>query len=209
MADCIVRILTEPDLARQHGPLASALVHGSDLFLRSAVARAALRPELVLHLGRMPTSKTLFTWLQQLEDEDVNVVHLSTDGQAHSLGHSPQVVTTSWPQLRLSCREDSSTVRDGSDWLQQWQDAERLTLAAIDDASRDAGLWEGSAARVVSGMPAGSTLVLGSGMPVRLDGGAGCRHAGATAYGRPGVSARRRLAGRGRGAAEPRDRRDQ
>ena len=152
---------------RQHASLAPALVHGSDLFLRSGVARATLRPELVLHIGRMPTSKTLFTWLQQLEDDDVDVVHLSTDGQPHSLGHSPQVVTTTWPQLRVSCVAASQTGRDSGDWLQRWQDAQRLTLAAIDDASRDAGLWEGSAARTVSRMPAGSSLVLGSGMPVR------------------------------------------
>ena len=152
---------------RQHASLAPALVHGSDLFLRSGVARAALRPELVLHIGRMPTSKTLFTWLQQLEDDDVDVVHLSTDGQPHSLGHSPQVVKTTWPQLRVSCVAASQTGRDSGDWLQRWQDAQRLTLAAIDDASRDAGLWEGSAARTVSRMPTGSSLVLGSGMPVR------------------------------------------
>jgi len=152
---------------RRDAPLAPALVHGSDLFLRSAVARAALRPELVLHVGRMPTSKTLFTWLQQLEDDDVDVVHLSTDGQAHSLGHSPRVVVTNWQQLRASCRAASVETRRTGDWLRRWQDAERLTRSAVDNASRDAGLWEGSIARAVSRLPAGSSLVLGSGMPIR------------------------------------------
>ncbi len=152
---------------RQHASLAPALVHGFDLFLRSEAARATLRPELVLHVGRMPTSKTLFTWLQQLEDDDVDVVHLSTDGQAHSLGHSPQVVTTTWPQLRASCSATSPTPRNGDDWLQRWQEAQRLTRSATDHAAKDAGLWEGSVAHLASRMPAGSSLVLGSGMPIR------------------------------------------
>ncbi|RZV33692.1 MAG: 2-succinyl-5-enolpyruvyl-6-hydroxy-3-cyclohexene-1-carboxylic-acid synthase, partial [Chromatiales bacterium] len=152
---------------RQHAPPASTLVHGSDLFLRSEAARAALRPQLVLHVGRMPTSKTLFTWLQQLEDDNVEVVHLSTDGQAHSLGHSPRVVATNWQQLRVSCRAAASTGRGNGDWMRRWQDAQRLTHSAIDDAATDAGLWEGTVARVASRMPAGSSLVLGSGMPIR------------------------------------------
>lgn len=152
---------------RQHAPLASTLVHGSDLFLRSAAAREALRPQLVLHVGRMPTSKTLFTWLQQLEDDDVEVVHLSTDGQPHSLGHAPRVVATSWRQLQASCSAASPAVRGNDDWMHRWQDAARLTYAAVDDASSDAGLWEGTVARMASRMPAGSSLVLGSGMPIR------------------------------------------
>jgi len=152
---------------RSRGPETSGLVHGCDLFLRSAPTREALRPELVLHVGRMPTSKTLFTWLQNLEDHDTNVLHLSTDGQAHSLGRAPQIIPSSWRQLLASCEADESQSRQPGPWLQQWQAAERLTFSALEDATRDAGLWEGAVARVVTPMPTGSSLVLGSGMPVR------------------------------------------
>ena len=152
---------------RQNAPLAPALVHGYDLFLRSAAARAALRPDLVLHVGRMPTSKTLFTWLQKLEDDDVDVIHLSSDGQAHSLGRAPRIVPTGWPQLLAACHAASPGVRGRGDWLRRWQDAQALTCSAVDEASGDAGLWEGSVARMAGRMPAGARLVLGSGMPIR------------------------------------------
>ena len=152
---------------RQHGPLESALVHGYDLFLRSAATRAALRPELVLHVGRMPTSKTLFSWLQDLEDNDVDVLHLSTDGQAHSLGRSPRIVPTNWRQLLASCQAAGSEVREPGSWLQQWQSAHRLTYSVVEETSVSAGLWEGSVTQIAARVPAGSTLVLGSGMPIR------------------------------------------
>lgn len=143
------------------------LVRGYDLFLRSAPTRKALRPELILHVGRMPTSKTLFTWLQDLEDHDADVLHLSTDGQAHSLGRTPRIVPISWRQLIASCQAAGSRSRQPGPWLRHWQNAERLTFAAIDEESGDARPWEGAIARVATRMPAGSTLVLGSGMPIR------------------------------------------
>jgi 2-succinyl-5-enolpyruvyl-6-hydroxy-3-cyclohexene-1-carboxylate synthase len=152
---------------RQGTATESVLVHGYDLFLRSNVACTALRPELVLHVGRMPTSKTLFTWLQGLEDDDVDVQHLSTDGQPHSLGRSPSIIPTSWRQLTASCRKDSSETRQPGQWQQQWQAAARLTFAVVDAQFASAGLWEGSVARIATGLPAGSILVLGSGMPIR------------------------------------------
>ncbi|MDH3620593.1 MAG: 2-succinyl-5-enolpyruvyl-6-hydroxy-3-cyclohexene-1-carboxylic-acid synthase [Gammaproteobacteria bacterium] len=152
---------------RQHPSLGPSLVHGYDLFLRSEAARAALRPELVLHAGRMPTSKTLFTWLQVLEDDSVDVLHLSTDGEAHSLGQSPRVVPTSWSQLTATCEAAKSGVGESNAWLPQWQNAHRLTYSVVDEISESAGLWEGSVAQVAARVSEGSTLVLGSGMPVR------------------------------------------
>lgn len=152
---------------RQQAAPGPALTQGYDLFLRSAATRAALHPELVLHVGRMPTSKALFTWLQELEDQDVDVRHLSTDGQAHSLGESPHIVPTSWPQLAASCGADGSkSLRPGS-WRQQWQRAQDLTLSIVEEQFACASLWEGAVARTAAHMPAGSTLVLGSGMPIR------------------------------------------
>jgi 2-succinyl-5-enolpyruvyl-6-hydroxy-3-cyclohexene-1-carboxylate synthase len=152
---------------RQQAPVNPALVHGSDLFLRSAASCTTLLPELVLHVGRIPTSKTLFSWLQELEDHDVDVLHLSTDGQAHSLGRSPRVIPTSWRQLVASCRAARSETRQPGPWLRQWQEAERLTFSVVEAHFDGAGLWEGAVARTASCVPAGSNLVLASGMPIR------------------------------------------
>jgi len=152
---------------RQGASARPARVDGYDLFLRSAATRAALRPELVLHVGRMPTSKTLFSWLQELEDSDVDVLHLSTDGQPHSLGQAPRIIPTDWRQLGASCRAARSEIRQPGPWLQQWQSAQDLTISVVHEAFEDAGLWEGAVARIATSVPAGTRLVLGSGMPIR------------------------------------------
>ncbi len=152
---------------RQNARLAPALLNGYDLFLRSQAVRASLQPDVVVHVGRMPTSKTLFTWLQQLEDRGADVRHLSTDGQPHSLGRAPLVVPIRWQQLLESCQTAEPGAVPDNDWLAGWRRAESLAAAAAGDARSDAGLWEGSVAEIVCAVPADSTLVLGSGMPIR------------------------------------------
>jgi len=151
----------------RHGRAADrSRLHGYDLFLRSGAARAELRPELVIHAGRLPTSRTLFSWLQALEDDGVAVLHLSTDGQPHSLGRSPRIVEMTWSRLARACRQAPPPPRDGH-WLARWQTAEHQTAVAVDGESDTAGLWEGAVARVAAAMPDGSNLVLASGMPIR------------------------------------------
>ena len=152
---------------RQHAAPNPSLVNAYDLFLRSKAVRATLRPELVLHVGRMPTSKTLFSWLQELEDDGADVLHLSTDGQPHSLGRAPRIIPTDWHQLEVSCQACPGEIRHSGAWLQQWQNARDLTFSVVNAVYEDAGLWEGAIAQIATDLPARSRLVLGSGMPIR------------------------------------------
>ena len=161
-------ILADVASGVRRGPDGQATrVNGYDLFLRSAAARAALNPDLVLHVGRLPTSKTLFTWLQDLEDSGTEVLHLSTDGQPHSLGRNPRIVDISWQQLRKGCDESQTGTRRPGDWLDRWQRAERETAAAMGAGAEDAACWEGAVARVAANVPPGSRLLAASGMPIR------------------------------------------
>jgi len=150
------------DLA--HG---GSVVHGYDLFLRSPSVRMALQPELVLHAGRLPTSKTLFSWLQQLEDQGTDVRHLSTDGQPHSLGRAPRIVPIEWSALGRQCDGDPGQVRTAGPWLQGWRRAERSSARIVAVQTARAGLWEGRVARAAAALPPGSSLVLASGMAIR------------------------------------------
>jgi 2-succinyl-5-enolpyruvyl-6-hydroxy-3-cyclohexene-1-carboxylate synthase len=152
---------------RQSGEGAAARVHAYDLFLRSGAAQTALEPELVVHVGRLPTSKSLFTWLQDLEDGGATVLHLSTDGQPHSLGRKPHVVDITWPQLLASCSEAQESLRGASGWLDLWRRAESETLAEIDARIDDTVCWEGAVAKVAARVPEGSHLLAASGMPIR------------------------------------------
>ena len=152
---------------RQSPDGAAARVHGYDLFLRSEAARAALQPELVVHVGRLPTSKSLFTWLQDLEDGGANVLHLSTDGQPHSLGRNPRVVDVTWGQLLATCNETEEGPRSPGPWLDLWRRAERETAAEVAARIDAAGCWEGAVAMAAARVPAGSRLLAASGMPIR------------------------------------------
>ncbi len=152
---------------RQGADSAVARVQGYDLFLRSGAARAALQPDFVLHAGRLPTSKPLFTWLQDLEDSGTEVLHLSTDGQPHSLGHDPRVVGVTWRQLQLSCDRAPAGVVSPKDWLAQWRLAEHETAATVGVAARDSACWEGAVAQVAARVPDGARLLAASGMPIR------------------------------------------
>ena len=152
---------------RQSAEGAAARVHGYDLFLRSGAARAALQPELVVHVGRLPTSKSLFTWLQDLEDGGSTVLHLSTDGQPHSLGRNPRVVDVTWRQLLATCNETQERPRRPGPWLDLWRRAERETAAEVAARIDVAGCWEGAVAMATARVPAGSRLLAASGMPIR------------------------------------------
>lgn len=146
---------------------AQGLIDGYDVFLKSGAARAALRPELVVHVGRMPVSRTLFEWLRDLEDDGVDVLHLSTDGQPHSLGRAPRVIDVTWQQLARSCQSGNATSPRSQAWLAAWERAAGLAAAETRAQAAGAGLWEGAVARAAAVTPAGSRLVLASSMPIR------------------------------------------
>lgn len=152
---------------RHSGIAEQPRVHGYDLFLRSDAARTALEPQLIIHAGRMPTSKSLATWMQDLEDRGVPVLHLSTDGQPHSLGRHPRIVDVTWRQLAESCDKPQEAPRSCGPWLARWRRAASETLAEVDAGLDGAGCWEGAVARIAARVPDGSRLLLASGMPIR------------------------------------------
>jgi 2-succinyl-5-enolpyruvyl-6-hydroxy-3-cyclohexene-1-carboxylate synthase len=152
---------------RQNPNNADVLISHYDLLLRSPAARAALRPEFVIHIGRMPTSKTLFTWLQDLEDQGEKIWHLSSDGQPHTLARNPKVFKTSWSGLDRYCRQALGTYKANAGWLAPWRQAERATQAEIAEQTCNGGLWEGALAHAATRLPRNARLVLASGMTVR------------------------------------------
>ncbi len=152
---------------RQHPVYAGVLVNHYDLLLRSREARAALQPEFVLHIGRMPTSKTLFSWMQELEDQGTRVWHLGSDGQAHTLARNPKVFQTTWSRLEAYCQAVSGPEPTESSWMTPWRRAENAAQEVVAEQTRDAGLWEGAIAFTASRLPRDSRLVLASGMTVR------------------------------------------
>lgn len=144
------------------------LIKQYDLFLRSEAARRALRPEFVLHVGRMPTSKTLFSWMQELEDEGTPFWHISSDGQPHTLAEEPRVLTCGWRQLGQYFQDaQGGRTAPESAWMEKWKASETDTRYEVAAQTRNAGLWEGMIAAAAASLPRSGRLLLASGMSIR------------------------------------------
>lgn len=148
---------------RGHASKVPGLVAQYDTFLRDSQGAEALRPDAVLQIGTLPTSKCLRKWLKEsgattflLCERPVNTdplhrVALPLSGSVEGLaGLLPSMDTD-------------------ADWLSAWQKRETLCavrLAAALDAEQ--GLFEGKAAWMLSRkVPEGSSVFLASSMSVR------------------------------------------
>lgn len=152
---------------RQGQENSANLVNRYDLLLRSEKVRSALEPDFVLHIGRMPTSKTLFTWLQTLEDKGTPVWNMCTDGQAHTLAGKPMLVRTSWRGLANFCQAVTPEPSPDSHWVDSWKQAETITSQVVTEQTANTEIWEGEVAAIATRIPRKGRLVLASGMAIR------------------------------------------
>ncbi len=153
-------LLADPLSGARHGP--AAIPH-YDLLLRDAGFTASVRPELVLRVGDLPTSKPLRTWLAALPD----VVQIALDPEG--AWQDPAGVLTgnvaADPVAVLSSVTPPGPV--DPDWLAAWRaadDAAGETIAALlgDELSEPL-----IAARLSEWLPPEATLFVASSMPVR------------------------------------------
>ncbi|MGC6455926.1 MAG: 2-succinyl-5-enolpyruvyl-6-hydroxy-3-cyclohexene-1-carboxylic-acid synthase [Coraliomargaritaceae bacterium] len=148
---------------RGHASKVPGLVAQYDTFLRDAEGTDVLRPDAVLQIGTLPTSKCLRKWLKDvgattflLSERPVNTdplhrVALPLSGSAEGLA-----------ELLQSMDADA-------DWLSVWQEQETSCAARLDAAlDTEQGLFEGKAAWLLSRtVPEGSSVFLASSMSVR------------------------------------------
>ena len=168
-----VPVLADPlSGARFGGPAAGgACVYGAyDLFLREPEVRAALAPDLVVRVGRTPTSTPL---LEYLEDAslDAHVVvdpsHRWKDHLAvatHVLRGDPVDALERLAGIGGSDRRDPA-------WCARWTAVERAAVDALAGPLATPGAdarFEGMIAReLVRAVPPDATLFVSSSMPVR------------------------------------------
>jgi len=131
-----------------------------DAILRSEVARAALRPEVVLRLGGPPASRVVNEWLAASGAELVVVTDVGwsdPDGVAHLVVRAAPkaVVATLLPQVIGT---------PIGMWLTHWQAAAE---AAADVVAATAAGEPAVARDLVAALPGGAQLVVSSSMPVR------------------------------------------
>ncbi|MEO6989151.1 MAG: 2-succinyl-5-enolpyruvyl-6-hydroxy-3-cyclohexene-1-carboxylic-acid synthase [Aquihabitans sp.] len=143
-----------------------AVVSHADAILRHGPTAEALRPDAVLRVGTAPASKVLTGWLADCGAPQVAVdVYgrwFDADRTAdHLLAADPTAVVNAL--TRLVGRPRTAA------WTDRWERVEQAASKAIDAALASYGeLVEPAVARtLVAALPAESTLMVSSSMPIR------------------------------------------
>ena len=153
-------LLADPLSGARRGP--AAIAH-YDLLLREPAFTRGARPELVIRLGDLPTSKPLRTWLSSLAG--VDQVALDPEQAWQDPSASLRAVFGADPAGTLAASTPDAP-RD-PDWLARWRAADDAASEAVVSALGDA-LSEPRVARSLGEwLPESATLFVASSMPVR------------------------------------------
>jgi len=143
-----------------------------DLVLGSAVGREELRPDLILQVGRPPTSSA---WLRLVaQAPDVRHIVLAAGGWPDAESTARWVIRAD-VGLTLTALRDAIAgemeIAGDERWRKRLQGAIELTrVAVMDEVCRDdaAGMSELAAVHVaVESLPDGANLIVGNSLPIR------------------------------------------
>ncbi|MBG1264467.1 2-succinyl-5-enolpyruvyl-6-hydroxy-3-cyclohexene-1-carboxylic-acid synthase [Nostoc commune] len=148
---------------RNYAELNPYLISTYDLILRNQQLAKQLAPEMVIHVGEMPTSKELRSWIDATQprrwvidksDQNLDPLHGRTT------------------HLRISVEDIKIEERNlsfSSDYGKKWCDAETKVRLAVDQTmGKIDEIIESKAAWLISQiLPPGTPLFIGNSMPVR------------------------------------------
>ena len=174
-------VLADPLSGVRYGPDGGACIYGAyDLFLREPRARSALAPDLVLRVGRSPTSAALLDYLADAAHEAHLLIDPSFRWKDH-LAVAGDVVRADAADTLTRLAERGRPARLDSDWCALWTRLERAASVALTDLlqSREEGeRFEGMVAQqTLRAMNVPGTLFVSSSMPIRDLDAFGGRHA--------------------------------
>jgi len=158
--------------------LDGVLIRGADLLLRDAETAGALRPDLVLRFGGLPTSKAVNQWLAGHAAADVWLVDPAAGFRDPQ--HRASRVLRATP--RQFCDLVAGGARQpagiGGSWLGLWRHADRVARTAVEQAlAADARFLSPHLAQALwRALPAGAVLYAANSMAIReVDAFAGAR----------------------------------
>lgn len=141
-------------------PDAPATIANADL-LASVGTLDRLIPDVVLRLGGIPTSKSVWTWL---EGGSTDQILVNRSRLADPLSSANTVIDVS-PQDFVA---DPPEFAAAHGFLEAWRSADTTVGAAVTDVVGDAVMSEPFVAMaVVAGVESGSIVFVGSSMPIR------------------------------------------
>lgn len=175
LADPLSQVRCGPHVCGPHD--GQNIVHAYDAFLRDSATVEALRPDVVLRFGAMPTSKPVLQYLQRHSGARQILVDAGGDWQdpprlaAQVLQADPVLACHALSAaLPDAARVSPLPVRQGgSPWLARWQGVNTRARAAISQQlAAFAEPFEGRVfAELAECLPEGATVFASSSMPVR------------------------------------------
>ena len=155
-------VLADPLSGLRRGPHA---VSAYEAVLRSPGAATALRPDLVLRVGALGTSKALAAALPP----GVRQVRIDPDAAWEDPERAAEELIVADAQATAQALAAAVPGRRESSWLDAWMQAEAAATAAVDAVlDAETAVSEPRAARdTAAACPDGAVLVAGSSMPVR------------------------------------------
>jgi 2-succinyl-5-enolpyruvyl-6-hydroxy-3-cyclohexene-1-carboxylate synthase len=154
-------LLADPLSGARRGP--AAVAH-YDALLRDERLAAELRPQLVLRIGDLPTSKPLRAWLASLDAEQVT---LDAEGAWHDPAGVVSARIAANPRATLAALAPEHRDAGEPAWLERWREADRAAAGAIAATLGEELSEPRVAAELVAALPAEATLFVAASMPIR------------------------------------------
>jgi 2-succinyl-5-enolpyruvyl-6-hydroxy-3-cyclohexene-1-carboxylate synthase len=168
----------------------SVITSGEALLRAPAVAAflATAPPDVVVRLGRAPTSRTALTFLAGLP-KSTRVLHVDPRGDIHDPAHRAELVVTAPLDALAAALGEAPMSAARTAWAAAWARVEAVAQAALAGVCAD-GFWAGAIARTVAEhLPTGAALHVASSMPVRdVDAFAPMRSTGHPVYANRGAA---------------------
>jgi 2-succinyl-5-enolpyruvyl-6-hydroxy-3-cyclohexene-1-carboxylate synthase len=142
----------------------SAAIAHYDALLRDESFAAARRPDLVVRVGDLPTSKPLRQWLAGLE---ATQVALDPDGAWQDPDAVVDLSLGLDPSSTLNALANLARRTPDPDWLQGWRDADAAAARAIDLTLGEELSEPRVAAELGTLLPPQAILFVASSMPIR------------------------------------------
>jgi 2-succinyl-5-enolpyruvyl-6-hydroxy-3-cyclohexene-1-carboxylate synthase len=164
---CGYPVLPEPTSQLRAGthPLDNVVAHYDGVF-RSLPDRLA--PELVVRVGDMVTSKAVRTWLTS--HRECQQVVIDPHGAWNEPTATADLMARADPGLLFASFAEEIEARSDRSWLESWRTADRSASEAIDgflDKLGDEPFEPRVHRRLATTLPAMSTVLVASSMPVR------------------------------------------
>jgi 2-succinyl-5-enolpyruvyl-6-hydroxy-3-cyclohexene-1-carboxylate synthase len=158
-----IPLLADPLSGARCGP--AAVAHYDALLREPAWARSH-RPDLVLRVGDLPTSKPLRQWLHGLDD--ALQVTFDPENAWQDPAGAVATLTGADPRATFDRLAERGLKRRDRGWLDGWRRADAVAAEAIAATLGEVGLSEPRvAAELGVRLPPDATLVVASSMPVR------------------------------------------